>query len=85
MLFRSRVPLALEKYKNILYNTFHSSGSELFGKLRIPNYVSSNLAIIYEPTSASTFIYPTGPVSLRADSTDVTVDNDIFTVDAQDA
>lgn len=82
--YEIRVPLTLDKYKNILYNTFHTSGTELFGKFQLADYISSNLAIIYEQTSASTYIYPTAPPSLRADSTDITVDNDFYTVDALD-
>jgi hypothetical protein len=82
--YEVRVPLTLDKYKNILYNTFHVAGTELFGKFNLASYISSNLAIIYEPTSAITYVYPEIAPSLRADSTDVTVDNDFYTVDALD-
>lgn len=82
--YEVRVPLTLDKYKNILYNTFHVAGTELFGKFNLASYISSNLAIIYEPISASTYVYPEIDPSLRADSTDVTVDNDFYTVDALD-
>lgn len=82
--YEIKVPLTLDKYKNILYNTFHTTGSELFGSFKLADYISSNLAIIFEPTSASTYVYPTAPPSLRADSTDVTVDNDFYTADALD-
>ena len=82
--YEVRVPLTLDKYKNILYNTFHVAGTELFGQFQLADYISSNLSIIYEQTSASTYIYPSAPPSLRADSTNITIDNDFYTVDALD-
>ena len=81
--YEIRVPLTLDKYKNILYNTFHTAGTELFGKFVLTNLVSSNISIISEPSSACTYVY-TLP-NLRADSTEVTVDADIYTVDSVDA
>lgn len=82
--YEIRVGLTLNKYKDILYNTFHVAGSELFGKFNLLDYISSNLDIIYEQTSATTYIFPDDPPSLRADSTEVTVDNNIYTVDSLD-
>ena len=41
--YEIRVPLTLDKYKNILYNTFHTAGTELFGKFVLTNLVSSNI------------------------------------------
>lgn len=46
----------LDKYKNILYNTFHSSGSELFGKFLLINLEEELLGILEEPTEADTLV-----------------------------
>ena len=43
----------LNKYKDILYNTFHTSGSELFGKYYEIINENSNIEILYEQSSAN--------------------------------
>ena len=73
--YELRVASILDKYKNILYNTFHSSGSELFGKFLLLDSSSSNLDVLFTSYSNTT---PT--VYLTSDITTITVDNSI-TVD----
>lgn len=51
--YELRVPLALNKYKSILYETFHSTGSELFGKYLSINKEQETFVILYEPSSAT--------------------------------
>lgn len=74
--YELRVASILDKYKNILYNTFHSSGSELFGKFLLIDSSSSNLDVLFT-TNANT---ATPTVYLTSDITTITVDNSI-TVD----
>lgn len=56
--YEIQVARTLDKYKNILYNTFHSSGSELFGKFLLINIEEELLGILEEPNSAD--ILPIG-------------------------
>jgi hypothetical protein len=46
------VPLKLNKYKSILYETFHSAGSELFGRYLSTDFVESGSSILFEEPSA---------------------------------
>jgi hypothetical protein len=74
--YELRVASILDKYKNILYNTFHSSGSELFGKFLLIDSSSSNLDVLFT-TNANT---ATPTVYLTSDITTITVDSTV-TVD----
>jgi hypothetical protein len=56
--YEIQVARTLDKYKNILYNTFHSSGSELFGKFLLINVEEQLFGILEEPTKAD--ILPIG-------------------------
>lgn len=49
--YQIKVATTLDKYKSILYNTFHTSGSELFGEFLLNITESSNAAILYEQSS----------------------------------
>ena len=69
--YELRVASILDKYKNILYNTFHSSGSELFGKYLLIDSSSSNLDVLFT-TNANT---STPTVYLTTDITTITVDS----------
>ena len=46
--------LTLDKYKDILYNTFHSSGSELFGRFEVVNNEKSIIKVLYDESFAQT-------------------------------
>jgi hypothetical protein len=74
--YELRVASILDKYKNILYNTFHSTGSELFGKFLLIDSSSSNLDVLFTSYSNAT---PT--VYLTSDITTVTSDSNTVTVD----
>lgn len=47
-----KVAIPLSKYRDILYNTFHIAGTELFGQFLLIDTQSSNVAILYESNSA---------------------------------
>ena len=51
--YEIRVAETLDKYKNVLYNTFHGAGSELFGKYLSNDGGISQATILSEPTTAS--------------------------------
>lgn len=61
--------LALDKYKDILYTTFHPSGAEMFGKFELQPTVLKSQITLVTSGSASFYDYAT------ADSTYVTVDS----------
>lgn len=50
--YQIKAASTLDTYKNILYNTFHPAGTELFGKFLLINNESSLSTIIEEPVSA---------------------------------
>jgi hypothetical protein len=74
--YELRVASILDKYKNILYNTFHSSGSELFGKYLLIDSSSSNLDVLFTSYSnaAPTVYFTSDMTTIRSDSNTVTVD-----------
>jgi hypothetical protein len=51
--YEIKVAQTLSDYKNILYNTFHSSGSELFGKYLQISTAESNTSILFEQSAAT--------------------------------
>lgn len=51
--YQIKTAVMLDKYKNILYNTFHTSGTELFGEYDKNLSESSNNIILYEQTQAT--------------------------------
>jgi hypothetical protein len=61
--------LALDKYKDILYTTFHPSGAEMFGKFELQPSVLQSPITLVESGPASFYNYTT------SDSTYVTVDS----------
>lgn len=71
------VARVLDDYKKILYNTFHTTGNELFGKYFVLNRESSNVEIVFESTNA--IINPNNyltvdSIEFKVDSTSITVD-----------
>lgn len=75
----------LDKYKDILYNTFHVAGTELFGKYQKNIIESSNVKILYVSTTpsfdANLAITITADATQTADSTYLTIDSDMITTD----
>lgn len=52
--YQIRTALQLEQYRDILYNTFHVAGSELFGEFYKTTYeVGNPMSILYEQTAAA--------------------------------
>lgn len=52
--YEVRTPIALNKYKDILYNTFHTAGSELFGNYALTINESGKSFIEFEQYAANT-------------------------------
>jgi hypothetical protein len=50
--YEIRTSQTLNKYKDILYNTFHTAGSELFGKFLLIAKESSPITVLFESNSA---------------------------------
>ena len=75
--YEIRVAKTLDKYKNIIYNTFHSAGAELFGVYLKFLSESTNNQVIEEFSNS----YTSSTVYLLVSETDFTSDNDTITVD----
>jgi len=71
--YQIRTASTLDKYKNILYTTFHTAGSELFGEF-FKTIRESSLVGILNESSAAIF-------NIMSDSTLYTSDNTLITVD----
>lgn len=71
--YQIRTNISLDRYKNILYNTFHVAGSELFGDFYQTINESLLASILYESNSAT--------IQVTSDSSIITVDS-VITVDA---
>ena len=73
--YQIKVANVLDKYKNILYDTFHTSGAELFGQyLQLINEAAPT-SIISESKTINPSVY------LVSDMTFITSDNSTLTVD----
>ena len=73
--YQIKVANTLDKYKNVLYDTFHTSGTELFGQyLKLINE-SAPAAILSEAKIINPSFY------LVSDMTVITSDSSTFTVD----
>jgi hypothetical protein len=70
--YEIKVAETLDKYKNILYDTFHSAGSELFGKYLSIDTSTSQVSVL-EESIFYTAVY--------SDSGLYTADNNFLTVD----
>jgi hypothetical protein len=75
--YEIKVAENLDKYKNIIYNTFHSAGSELFGKYLKINIANSPTELLYEQVDA---IFDS-KVYLNSDNTFIKSDDTYDTVD----
>jgi hypothetical protein len=79
--YEIRVPLTLETYKEVLYNTFHSAGSEMFGKYSLDIIQPSPFDILYDTDSGVTIQINDVFVNLTSDTDNTYVDNDLLSVD----
>ena len=75
--YQIKAGLTLDKYKDILYNTFHVAGSELFGQFYLQIEEQTKSEIIYDSSRA---LYITG-LSPEWDSTLIRIDNGLITMD----
>lgn len=75
--YEIRVAQTLNKYRDILYNTFHSAGSELFGKYLLITRESSEISILEQSSIANTDdidLYLISDSGLITSDSSVTVD-----------
>ena len=74
--YELRVARTLSKYKDFIYNTFHPSGSELFGKYLRINTISSNNDLVFSSNTSEYSAVVTSDSDLfTSDTTRITVDN----------
>jgi len=67
--YQIRAASQLSQYQDILYNTFHPAGAELFGEFQLISTITGNTSLLYQP------INPYAPMHyLTVDLTDITVD-----------
>ena len=76
--YQLKVAKTLDKYKNIIYDTFHSSGTELFGEYLSRDLLSSNNYILGE---SNYLTYPR--ITVTIDLTSITIDNTYITADEE--
>ena len=75
--YEIKVSKTLDKYKDIIYNTFHNTGSELFGQFLKLLSESTNNQIVEEFSNS----YTSSTTYILSSETDFTSDNDSVTVD----
>jgi len=78
--YEIRVGVSLNKYKNIIYDTFHHAGNELFGKYLSINEEASEVKILYEDGVSNTNIFYIVAL-VDSDLIQHSADKDYFTVD----
>jgi hypothetical protein len=78
--YEIRVGVSLNKYKNIIYDTFHHAGNELFGKYLSINEEASEVKILYEDGVSNTNIFYVVAL-VDSDLIQHSGDKDYFTVD----
>jgi len=77
--YQIKVQKILAKYKDIIKDTFHSAGSELFGEFELIQDVSSNIELLHSSnTSVKSFDYTSDSNILLSDNNVVTVDSYTF-------
>lgn len=76
--YELQVGVSLNKYKQIIYDTFHHAGNELFGKYLSINVEESLFDILYEDGAANTYpgleVYLVDTTLFSVDSTKMSVD-----------
>jgi hypothetical protein len=75
--YQIKASLNLDKYKDILYNTFHTAGAELFGEFLQSTEEQSLISLLYEPQAA----YIPSAYPAVCDSTFITCDTTTKTSD----
>jgi hypothetical protein len=75
--YQIKIADTLENYKDILYSTFHTAGTELFGEFYQLINESSPKQILYEPTQALYQTYlSVDSTTIKSDTTAIEVDQD---------
>jgi hypothetical protein len=75
--YEIKVARALDTYRDILYETFHTAGTELFGQFYSISAGNSTIDVLYNTTTADTTanLYLTSDMTVKtADVTTITVD-----------
>jgi len=73
--YQIKAALTLDKYRDILYDTFHTAGTELFGEFLLIITESSNFEIENEPTEYSNVYIQSLTGSITCDSGLITSDS----------
>jgi len=71
--YEIKVPQILSKYKDILYNTFHTAGTELFGKYMLKTIDNSLINVLESNNTANTTLleyFMADTINETADSSD---------------
>jgi hypothetical protein len=77
--YQIKVQKILAKYKDIIKDTFHSAGSELFGEFELIQDVSSTIELLHSSnTSIKSFDFTSDSNILLSDNGTVTVDSYTF-------
>jgi hypothetical protein len=79
--YQIRAASQLEEYRDILYNTFHPAGSELFGEYLLVSTVDSPQTIIYEASYSPTAWITTDMSMITVDAANTSVIPHKYTVD----
>ena len=77
--YQLKTAATLDKYKDVLYNTFHSAGSELFGQFQLSELKNQPSSILYDASEME--INNVVAFYLTADMSVITADNAIYTAD----
>lgn len=79
--YQLNAALSLNKYKDILYKTFHTAGTELFGQFLLRSHLDS-IQYIDGPSNQDISTYVQSVIDFdTADSGILTADNDFITID----
>lgn len=70
--YEIKAALTLDKYKNILKDTFHVAGSELFGKFLLNSKINYNFAILEETLSTANS-YTCDNIIISCDNSDLDI------------
>jgi len=77
--YQLKTAATLDKYKDVLYNTFHVSGSELFGQFQLSDNNKEIATLIFEDPAME--INNIVSSFLSSDSTVITADNSLIAAD----
>lgn len=83
--YEIRVAETLNKYKDIINQTFHSAGSELFGKYLQFLYVKSLANVVYEDSEVFSSSWGTdsgNTIAFLVNTTEIKADTTLYKVDA---